>query len=162
MKLIKGASEAYLYIMKIVATNRKALYNYHILDSFEAGIVLKGSEVKSLRLGGASLRESFARAEGSEIFLYNLHIAPYSHQGIPGPEPTRPRKLLLHKREIKRLIGLTAQKGLTLVPLKIYFKEGKAKVEIALAKGKKKYDKREKLKRRTAQREMERAFKERR
>ncbi len=125
-------------------------------------MVLKGSEVKSLRLGGASLRESFARAEGSEIFLYNLHIASYTHQAIPGPEPTRPRKLLLHKREIKRLIGLTAQKGLTLVPLKIYFKEGKAKVEIALAKGKKKYDKREKLKKEAVQREMERALKERR
>jgi len=148
--------------MKIVATNRKARYNYHILNSFEAGMVLKGSEVKSLRIGRASLKESFARIEGNEAFIYNLHIAPYSHQGIPGPEPTRLRKLLLHKREIKRLIGLTSQKGLTLVPLKIYFKEGKAKVEIALAKGKKKYDKREKLKRKTTQREMERALKGRR
>ncbi len=145
--------------MKIVATNRKALYNYHILNSFEAGMVLKGSEVKSLRLGRVSLRESFARAEGNEIFLYDLHIAPYSHQGILGPEPTRPRKLLLHKREIKRLIGLTTQKSLTLIPLKIYFKKGKAKVEIALAKGKKKYDKRESLKRRAAQREIARALK---
>jgi len=145
--------------MKIVATNRKALYNYHILDSFEAGMVLKGSEVKSLRMGKVSLRESFARTEGNKVFLYNLHIAPYTHQGIPGPEPTRPRKLLLHKREIKRLIGLTSQKGLTLIPLKIYFKEGRAKVEIALAKGKKKYDKREKLKRKTAQREIARALK---
>ncbi len=148
--------------MKIVATNRKALYNYHILDSFEAGVVLKGSEVKSLRTGKVSLRESFARTEGNEVFLYNLHIASYSHQGIPGPEPTRPRKLLLHKREIKKLVGLTSQRGLTLVPLKIYFKEGRAKVEIAVAKGKKKYDKRERLKRKAAQREMERALKSRR
>ncbi len=147
--------------MKIVATNRKALYNYHILDSFEAGIVLKGSEVKSLRMGKVSLRESFAKTEGTEVFLYNLHITPYIHQGIPGPEPTRPRKLLLHKREIRRLIGLTGQKGLTLIPLKIYFKAGRAKVEIALVKGKKKYDKREKLKRKTAQREIARALKER-
>ena len=147
--------------MKIIATNRKALYNYHILDSFEAGMVLKGSEVKSLRIGRTSLKESFARIEGNEAFIYNLHIAPYSHQGIPGPEPTRPRKLLLHKREIKRLIGLTSQKGLTLIPLKIYFKARRAKVEIALVKGKKKYDKREKLKRKTAQREIARALKER-
>lgn len=147
--------------MKIIATNRKALYNYHILDSFEAGMVLKGSEVKSLRIGRTSLKESFARIEGNEAFIYNLHIAPYSHQGIPGPEPTRPRKLLLHKREIKRLIGLTSQKGLTLIPLKIYFKAERAKVEIALVKGKKKYDKREKLKKKTAQREMERALKSR-
>ncbi len=123
-------------------------------------MVLKGSEVKSLRIGRTSLKESFARIEGNEAFIYNLHIAPYSHQGIPGPEPTRPRKLLLHKREIKRLIGLTSQKGLTLIPLKIYFKARRAKVEIALVKGKKKYDKREKLKRKTAQREMERALKE--
>ena len=124
-------------------------------------MVLKGSEVKSLRIGRASLKESFARIEGNEAFVYNLHITPYTHQGIPGPEPTRPRKLLLHKREIKRLIGLTSQKGLTLIPLKIYFKEGRAKVEIALVKGKKKYDKREKLKRKTAQREIARALKER-
>jgi SsrA-binding protein len=148
--------------MKIIATNRKALYNYHILDSFEAGMVLKGSEVKSLRMGKVSLRESFAKSEGNEVFIYNLHITPYSHQGIPGPEPTRPRKLLLHKREIRRLIGLTSQKGLTLVPLKIYFKAGRAKVEIALVKGKKKYDKRERLKKKAAQREMERALKSRR
>jgi SsrA-binding protein len=147
--------------MKIIATNRKALYNYHILDSFEAGMVLKGSEVKSLRLGRVSLRESFAKAEGNEVSIYNLHITPYIHQGILGPEPTRPRKLLLHKREIRRLIGLTSQKGLTLIPLKIYFKAGRAKVEIALVKGKKKYDKREKLKRKTAQREIARALKER-
>ena len=149
--------------MKIIATNRKASYNYHILDRFEAGIVLRGSEVKSLRTGKVSLRESFARAEGdSEVFLYDLYIAPYTHQGIPGPEPTRPRKLLLHKREIKKLVGLTSQKRLTLVPLKIYFKEGKAKVEIALAKGKRKYDKRESLKKKTARREMARALKGRR
>ncbi|HEA47507.1 MAG TPA: SsrA-binding protein SmpB [bacterium] len=148
--------------MKIVATNRKAFYNYHILDSFEAGMVLKGSEVKSLRLGRVSLRESFAKTEGNEVFIHNLHIAPYSHQRLSGPEPTRPRKLLLHKREIKKLVGLTSQKGLTLVPLKIYFKEGKAKVEIALVKGKKKYDKREKLKKKAVQREMERALKSRR
>jgi SsrA-binding protein len=146
--------------MKIIATNRKATYNYHILDSFEAGIVLRGSEVKSLRLGKVSLRESFAHAEGtSEIILYNLHIAPYIHQGLAGPDPIRPRKLLLHKREIKKLADLTSQKRLTLVPLKLYFKKGKAKVELGLARGKRKYDKRESLKGKTVRREIARALK---
>jgi SsrA-binding protein len=145
--------------MKIIARNRKARFNYHILEAFEAGLALKGSEVKSLREGRASLAESFARIEDSEATLYGLHIGAYSHLGHEGQEPERPRRLLLHKREIKRLAGKVSEKGLTLVPLALYFnRRGFAKVELGLARGKTLYDKRETIKKRTAQREMERAL----
>ncbi len=146
--------------MKIVATNKKAYHDYHIEESYEAGIMLKGTEVKSLREGRANLKDSFARVENEEIFLYNCHISPYSHGNIANHDPLRTRKLLMHKGEIQRLMGKMMQKGYTLLPLKIYFKDGKAKVELALAKGKKQYDKREDIKKRDAAREMEKAFKE--
>ncbi len=146
----------------IVATNRKAFHDYFIEEKFEAGIVLQGTEVKSLRDGRANLQDSYASARDGEVFLYNCHISPYSHGNIMNHDPTRPRKLLLHKKEINKLMGKTQQKGLTLVPLRIYFsKRGHAKVEIGLAKGKKLYDRRESIKAREAGREVERAIKER-
>lgn len=145
--------------MKVVATNRAARHNYFILETYEAGMVLEGCEVKSLRAGMASLKESFARVEGGEVYLDNCHINPYVHASDEGYNPTRRRKLLLHKRQILRLFGKVSEKGLALIPLRIYFKAGKAKVEIALAKGKRLYDKREELKRRAAQREVEQALK---
>ena len=146
--------------MKIVAANKKAYHDYHIEESHEAGMMLKGTEVKSLRGGRANLKDSFARVENEEIFLYNCHISPYSHGNIANHDPLRTRKLLMHKGEIQRLMGKMMQKGYTLLPLKIYFKDGKAKIELALAKGKKQYDKREDIKKRDAAREMEKAFKE--
>lgn len=146
--------------MKIVATNKKAYHDYHVEESYEAGMLLKGTEVKSLREGRANLKDSFARVENEEIFLYNCHISPYSHGNIANHDPLRTRKLLMHKGEIQRLMGKMMQKGYTLLPLKIYFKDGKAKIELALAKGKKQYDKREDIKKRDAAREMEKAFKE--
>jgi len=139
-----------------VASNREARHNYHILETFEAGIVLQGAEVKSLRDKKANLKDSFARIEDNELFLYNMHISPYPQAGRFAPDPKRRRKLLMHKPEIKRLFGELTQKGLTLVPLKIYFKKGMAKVEIALAKGKKLYDRREDIKRRDADRDLRR------
>src|SRR3990167_2249404 len=125
-----------------VVTNRKAYHDYFIEETFEAGLVLRGTEVKSLREGRVNLKDSFARVEREELFLYNCHISPYSHGNISNHDPTRTRKLLLRKGEIEKLIGKTQQKGMTLIPLKIYFKRGWAKVELALAKGKKLYDKR--------------------
>ena len=145
---------------KLIATNKKARRDYHILDEFEAGLVLKGAEVKALREAKANLSDSFARVENKEILLYSLHISLYSKSSERSYEPTRPRKLLLHRKEIEKLTGKVSEKGLSLIPLKIYFKRGKAKVGIALARGKKLYDKREVLKRKTAEREMRRAFKE--
>jgi len=144
---------------KVVTVNRKARHEYHILESYEAGIALKGTEVKSLRAGKANLQDSFARIENSELILYNMHIAQYEQGNRFNHEPKRPRKLLMHKREIMRLLGKTQEKGLTLVPLKVYFNNGRAKVELALAKGKKVYDKREAIKARDARREMDRAMK---
>ena len=141
---------------KSVATNRQARFKYTILESVEAGIALKGTEVKSLRTGNVSLGDSFARAEGNEIFLYNMHISPYEFGNINNPDPLRPRKLLLHKSQIRKLISETSVKRLTLVPLKIYFKDGLAKVELALAKGKQFYDKREAIKKRDSDRELRR------
>ena len=132
--------------MKIVATNKKAYHDYHIEETYEAGMALQGTEVKSLREGKANLKDSFARIEKDEIFLLNCHISPYSHGNIANHDPMRTRKLLLHKREIQRLIGKIQQKGYALIPLKIYFKNEKAKVELGLAKGKKAYDKREDIK----------------
>ncbi|MCD5397715.1 SsrA-binding protein SmpB [candidate division NPL-UPA2 bacterium] len=147
---------------KIVASNRKARHDYHILGTYEAGIVLQGTEVKSIRQGQANLKDSFARIEGGEIFLHNLYINPYKFGIVAEQEPTRRRKLLLHKREIKKLLGKTAERGLTLIPLQLYFKQEIVKVELALAKGKRSYDKRQDLKKREANREIERAVKERR
>jgi len=142
---------------KVIAQNRKARFDYFIFETWEAGVILSGSEVKSLREGRANLRDSFARVEEGEVFLYNLHIPPYDQGSHFNPDPVRTRKLLLHQREIKRLIGKTQERGLTLVPLKIYFKRGWVKVEIGLAKGKKTFDKRRQIAEREAKREMERA-----
>ena len=143
---------------RLVASNRRARFDFTIEESFEAGIVLTGSEVKSLRLGRASMNEAFARVEGEEVYLENLHIPPYVQGVTRGYDPTRPRKLLLHKREIRRLIGKTAERGLTLVPVRLYFRRGLAKVEVGLGKGKARYEKRQALKEREHSREMERAF----
>lgn len=142
-----------------IATNREARYSYHILESVEAGIELQGAEVKSLRARKANLTDSFARIEGERCYLYNMHISPYPQAGRFNPEPARPRSLLLHKSEMKRLFGQLAQKGLTLIPLKLYFnKSGFAKVELALAKGKKLYDKRREIQRRDSDRELRRGL----
>ncbi|WP_022847384.1 MULTISPECIES: SsrA-binding protein SmpB [unclassified Desulfurobacterium] len=140
--------------------NKKAFYDYEILEKYEAGIELKGTEVKSLREGKANLRDSFVRIDNNEAYLFNAYIAPYTHGNLFNHEPTRRRKLLLHKREIKRLLGKSQEKGLTIVPLRMYFnKRGKVKVEIALAKGKKLYDKRETIKKREQEREAQKALK---
>ncbi|HET9607842.1 MAG TPA: SsrA-binding protein SmpB [Nitrospira sp.] len=147
---------------KVVATNRKAFHDYFIEERYEAGIMLQGTEVKSLREGRVNLQDSYASVRGSEVYLHQCHISPYSHGNIMNHEPTRVRKLLLHKAEIHKLLGKTQQKGLTLVPLRIYFsKRGYAKVELGLAKGKKLYDRRETIKTREAGREVQRAIKER-
>ncbi|MCK4462937.1 MAG: SsrA-binding protein SmpB [Candidatus Omnitrophica bacterium] len=147
----KGADNA-------IVTNRQARRDYAILESIEAGIELKGTEVKSLRGRRANLKESFARIEKGEVILYNFHISPYEFGNIHNVDPMRPRKLLLHKNQILRLYGQIQTKSCTLIPLKVYFKKGFAKVEIALAKGKRKYDKRETIKRREAKREIDRAL----
>ncbi len=144
-----------------IAENRKAFHDYHILETFEAGMALLGTEVKSIREGNVNLRDSFARIEGSEIWIYNVHINPYSHRGYADHEPTRRRKLLLRKVEIRKLIGKTVEKGMTLVPTRMYFQNGYVKVAISLAKGKKAHDKRETIKRRETDRETRAAVKER-
>lgn len=145
---------------RTLVTNRKARHNYHILETYETGIALAGTEVKSLREGKGNLQDSFARIENGELFLYNMHISPYEKGNIYNKDPRRTRKLLMHKREIHRLFGKIQEKGLTLVPLKLYLKKGFVKVELALAKGKKLYDKRESIKRKTIKREMQRTLKE--
>ncbi len=142
-----------------IAENRKAFHDYHLLETFEAGLVLLGTEVKAIREGRVNLRDSFARVEAGEIFLYNVHISPYSHRGYAEHEPLRRRKLLLHRDEIRKLIGKTVEKGMTLVPVRLYFKNGRVKVAVSLAKGKKDYDKRETIKRREADRETRAAVK---
>lgn len=143
----------------IVTQNRKAYHDYFIEETFEAGIMLTGTEVKSLRAGKANLKDGYARIIGEEAFLLNAHISPYSKaDGFQQHEPDRTRKLLLHKKEIRRLLGKTREKGYTLIPTKIYFKDGKAKVELGLAKGKTFYDKRESIKKRDVKREMEKAL----
>jgi SsrA-binding protein len=143
-----------------VATNRRARHDYHIEESYEAGVALTGSEIKSVRAGRVQLRGSYARVFNEEVFLYDMHISPYEQSGTyDNHEPTRRRKLLLHKREIKRLTGLVQQKGLTLVPLRVYFHGRYAKVELGVARGKKSYDKREDIAKRDAQRAMDRAMK---
>jgi SsrA-binding protein len=144
----------------VVAVNRKARHDYDIQESYEAGIVLTGSEIKSIRAGRVNLRGSYARVVNGEVLIYDSHISPYD-QAYEQHEPTRPRKLLLHRREIERLRGLIQQKGLTLVPLRIYFKGRRAKVELGVARGKKTYDKREDIAKRDAQREIERTMKSR-
>jgi SsrA-binding protein len=144
-----------------IAENRKAFHDYHLLETFEAGLVLLGTEVKAIREGRVNLRDSFARVEGGEIFLYNVHISPYSHRGYADHEPLRRRKLLLHKREIRKLIGKTVEKGMTLVPTRLYFKDGRVKVAVSIAKGKKDYDKRETIKKRETDRETRAAVKSR-
>jgi SsrA-binding protein len=147
---------------KAVATNRKAYHDYFIEEKFEAGIMLQGTEVKSLRDGRVNLQDSYASVKGEEVFLHHCHISPYSHGNIMNHEPLRTRKLLLHRKEINKLLGKTQQQGLTLIPLRIYFsKRGLAKVELGLAKGKKQHDRRETIKTREASREVERAMKER-
>jgi SsrA-binding protein len=148
----------YTVYMKVVATNRKAYHDFHIEDKFEAGMALTGTEVKSLREGKANLKDSYARIKDGELLLLNAHISPYSHGNIYNHEAKRTRKLLMHKREIDRLLGKVKEKGFTLVPLAIYFKNGKAKLEIGLGKGKAQYDKREAIKKREQDREMERAI----
>jgi len=146
---------------QLIADNRKALHDYHILDSWEAGVALLGTEVKGIREGRANLRDSFARVERGEIWLYNVHINAYSHRGYADHDPKRRRKLLLHRAEIRKLIGKTAEKGLTLVPLRLYFKNGRVKVALALGKGKQAHDKRESIRRREVDRETRAAVKER-
>ena len=147
---------------KSIAENRKAFHDYHILDTYEAGVALLGTEVKSIREGGANLRDSFARIEGGEVWIYNVHIRAYSNRGYSDHEPLRKRKLLLHRSEIRKLIGKTVEKGMTLVPVRMYFKNGRVKVAVSLAKGKKDYDKRETIKRRETDRETRAAIKTRR
>ncbi|MFQ5456674.1 MAG: SsrA-binding protein SmpB [Nitrospirota bacterium] len=144
----------------IITTNRKAFHDYIIEDKYEAGMSLLGTEIKSIKDGRVNLRDSFVRIEKEEAFLYNCHINPYSHGNINNHDPLRVRKLLLHRREINRLIGKVKEMGFTLIPLKIYLnRSGRAKIEIALGKGKKAYDKREDIKRRDAKREIERTLK---
>ena len=145
--------------IKIIAVNRKARYDFFIEDEYEAGMVLSGTEVKSLRLGKVNLKDSYARVKDGEIYVYQLHIGPYPFAYYGNHEPLRTRKLLLHKQEIKRINAKVNEKGHTLVPLKIYFKAGKVKISLALAKGKRQYDKREAIKRRDEQRELDRARK---
>ena len=144
--------------MADVARNRQATHRYHLLDKWEAGLVLTGTEVKSLRGGNVQLKDGYASVRDGEVWLHNVHIPPYAPATRENHEPERSRKLLLHRREIERLIGKTREKGLTLVPTRLYFKNGRAKVEIALARGKDVGDKRQSIKERELKREMERSF----
>lgn len=146
--------------IKIVATNRRARHDYELLDTYEAGLVLTGTEIKSIRAGRVSLQRSFVQNKGDELWLMEAHIAPYERAGYEKHEPTQPRKLLLHRREINQIIDAMTLKGLTMIPTKLYLKDGLAKVEVALARGKKKYDKRADLAKRDADRQVERALRE--
>jgi len=148
--------------IKVLATNRKAKHEYFLLDTYEAGLVLKGSEIKSIRAGQVSLAQAYVSLDGNEAWLVNSHIAPYNEASINNHDPLRTRKLLLHRREISKLSYKVRQKGATVVPLRIYLKDGKAKIEIALAKGKKQYDKRAVIAKRDAELEMDRRYKQRR
>ena len=145
--------------MKLVANNKKAYHDYFIDDTYEAGIALHGTEVKSLRLGKCSIKESFIRIENGEVFVYGMHISPYEKGNIFNKDPLRVKKLLMHKMEINKLTGKVAEKGCTLVPLQVYFKDGKAKMEVGLARGKKLYDKREDIAKKDVKRATEREFK---
>lgn len=144
---------------KLIANNKKAFHDYFIEDTYEAGIALKGTEVKSLRMGKCSVKEAFLRIENNEVYIYGMHISPYEKGNIFNRDPLRVRKLLLHKNEIRKLQGRIAEKGYTLVPLKVYFSKSIVKVEIALAKGKKLYDKRDTIAKKDQRREAEREFK---
>ncbi|OEH92265.1 SsrA-binding protein SmpB [Bacillus solimangrovi] len=146
---------------KAIAQNKKARHDYTIEDTYEAGLVLQGTEIKSIRAGRVNMKDSYARVEGGEVFVHNMHISPYEQGNRYNHEPLRTRKLLLHKKEIAKLIGLTREKGYALVPLKVYIKNGVAKMLIGLGKGKKKYDKREDLKKKAMKRDVERALKDR-
>jgi len=148
--------------LKVICKNRKAWFNYQIDETYEAGIVLTGTEVKSCRQGRANLKDSYARIKKGEVFLYNTHISPYSHAGHAQHDPLRTRKLLLHQREIKKLTGKTQERGYSFIPLKMYFRNGKVKIEMSLAHGKKQYDKREAIRKRDFDRESAAEFKQRR
>jgi len=145
----------------IIARNKKAKHDFNIEETYEAGIILKGTEIKSIRARKVNLKDSFAMVESGEVYLYNMHISPYKEGNRYNHKPERVRKLLLHKKQIRKLIGYTRQKGYTLVPLSIYIRDNLAKIEIALAKGKNIHDKRRDIAKKTAQREVERAFKDR-
>jgi len=147
--------------LKTIAENRKARHDYHILDTWEAGVALLGTEVKSIREGRVNLRDSYARIDNGEVWMLNVHISPYSHRGSAAHEELRQRKLLLHRDEIRKMVGKVAEKGLTLVPLELYFKNGRVKVRLALAKGKQAHDKRETIRRREVERETRAAVKSR-
>lgn len=144
---------------KLIANNKKAYHDYFILDTYEAGIALHGTEVKSLRMGKCSVKESFIRVENGEVFIYGMHISPYEKGNIFNKDPLRPRKLLLHKAEINKMLGKTKEKGMAIVSLKVYFKGSLVKVEIGLARGKKLYDKRNDIAKKDQQREAQRDFK---
>ena len=145
--------------MKLVANNKKAYHDYFIEEKYEAGLVLHGTEVKSLRMGKCSIKEAFIRIENGEVYAYGMHISPYEKGNIFNKDPLRPKKLLLHKQQIRKLIGSSAEKGYTLVPLQVYFRDGRAKIEIGLARGKKLYDKRQDIAKKDQRREAEREFK---
>ncbi|MGN1179704.1 MAG: SsrA-binding protein SmpB [Suilimivivens sp.] len=145
--------------MKLVANNKKAYHDYFIEEKYEAGIVLHGTEVKSLRMGKCSIKEAFIRIENGEVYAYGMHISPYEKGNIFNKDPLRPKKLLLHKQQIRKLIGSSAEKGYTLVPLQVYFKDGRAKIEIGLARGKKLYDKRQDIAKKDQRREAEKELK---
>ena len=144
---------------RVIAENRKARHDYHVLDTFEAGVALLGTEVKAIREGRVNLRDSYARVQDGEVWMMNVHISPYSHRGSAEHQEMRQRKLLLHRHEIRKMVGKVAEKGLTLVPLELYFKKGRVKVLLALAKGKQAHDKRETLRRREVDRETRAAVK---
>lgn len=146
---------------RVLAQNRKARHDYFIEETYEAGIVLQGTEIKSIRAGRVNIQDSFARPRNGEMFLYNMHISPYEQGNRYNHDPVRTRKLLLHRKEINRLIGVSKEQGYSLIPLRVYIKNGFAKVLIGVARGKKKFDKREDLKRKEAKRDIERAFRER-
>lgn len=145
--------------MKLVANNKKAYHDYFIEEKYEAGLVLHGTEVKSLRMGKCSVKEAFIRIENGEVFIYGMHISPYEKGNIFNKDPLRVKKLLLHKQQIRKLIGNSSEKGYTIVPLQVYFKDGRAKIEIGLAKGKKLYDKRQDIARKDQKREAEKEMK---
>jgi SsrA-binding protein len=147
--------------VKVVSTNRKARHDYYLTDTYEAGIVLQGSEIKSVRAGQISIKEAYIQIEDQEAWLINAHIAPYEQASYLGHEPRRKRKLLLHRREIDRLWDAIRRKGLTIVPTRVYLKNGRAKIEIAVGRGKKQYDKRHEIAKRDAQREMDRSIRRR-
>ena len=145
--------------MKLIANNKKAFHDYFIEEKYEAGLVLHGTEVKSLRMGKCSIKEAFIRIENGEVYAYGMHISPYEKGNIFNKDPLRPKKLLLHKQQIRKLIGSSAEKGYTLVPLQVYFRDGRAKIEIGLARGKKLYDKRQDIAKKDQRREAEKELK---